>query len=244
MNNLIYKWEYVFVLLIFFILSLVGCKEEVYTLEAPPEYHVWDTLTEEGAEKTGYAMYTYVLFGRRLDNITTLNSEILNRYQNLLEAIIASTPSAIEAREWPKELSNIFYIPGIKAYIGSFSLLNNYNSSLAMSYIVALSKVIEDSELQQRITMRPGPFLISMLYPLKQLNNNGVVMLYADLSESNPAAIKEIVNTYKRHIINRTIDEVERFNPLRLAILNLILNVDDNLKIVKVALADWLPENK
>ena len=118
----------------------------------------------------------------------------------------------------------------------------DYNSSLARSYISRLSVMIkEDNEFIGRFTTKPGPFLVSTLYPLGRITQGIFSLLYADLSEANPAAINEIVRAYKSHISNETVDGIERFNPLRLILLNLLLNFDDDLKIVRVAAADWLP---
>jgi hypothetical protein len=52
----------------------------------------------------------------------------------------------------------------------------------------------------------------------------------------------EIVAAYKRRISSKSVNKVERFWPLRLALLNIVLNADDNVKLVKVAMAEWLPE--
>jgi len=61
-------------------------------------------------------------------------------------------------------------------------------------------------------------------------------MLYADLSKTNSAAMKEIVSTYKRYVTEETNNEAEVLKPLRLSLLNVILNVDNNLKIAKITL--------
>ncbi len=61
-------------------------------------------------------------------------------------------------------------------------------------------------------------------------------MLYADLSKTNPAAMKEIVSTYKCYVTEETNNEAGVLKPLRLSLLNVILNADNNLKITKITL--------
>lgn len=210
--------------------------------EIPPRFHVWDMLVQEGDETLKYGMYTYVLFGRRVESLSEQDPEISLRYKYLLNAIIGSTDTVSEARTNRAE-SNIFYIPSKKIFWAETFMLADYNSSLARSYISRLSVMIkEDNEFIGRFTTKPGPFLVSTLYPLGRITQENFPLLYADLSEANPAAITEIVQAYKRHIISKgTVDGIERFNPLRLMLLNWFLNFDDDLKIVRVAAADWLP---
>jgi hypothetical protein len=195
-----------------------------------------------------YGLYTYVLFGETVNNPDDLDVETLERYQSLLNAIKTSTPTSQEAKEWKKELSNIFYIPSVGAAEARFGNLftdhplRTYNSSIAMSYLVGLSELLDDPDLQQRITTNPGPFLISTLQPLSKLRGTSAVMLYVDLSGTNPGSMREIVSAYKSYVTTKTIDEVEEFSSLRLTLLDLVLNPNDNLKLVKTAIGAFFPE--
>lgn len=206
-----------------------------------PRYHVWGLLNEMDSEETGYAMYTYVLFPRRLDFSAGVEPETRERYKTLLDSIVASTLGTEEADQLPKEETNLFYIPAIGG--GKKPGLENYNSTLAMRYLLILSRLARDSNrtLAERLSVRPGPFLISTLKPLGEIGKDQADLLYTDLSGTNPAAMVEIVAAYKRRISIQDVKEIERFWPLRLALLNLILNADDNVKLVKVALAEWKP---
>ena len=107
-----------------------------------------------------------------------------------------------------------------------------------------LSKMIkhDNPNLADLLTDRPGPFLISTLMPIGEIGKDQTDLLYTDLSTTNPAAMAEIVAAYKRRISSKSVNKVEHFWPLRLALLNIVLNADDNVKLVKVALAEWLPE--
>jgi hypothetical protein len=184
-------------------------------------------------------MYTYVLFQWRVNALADINPEIAKRYENLLNVITGSMPTAEETRTAVRDI-NLFCITSNEAYVGKQFCLENYNSKLAKTYISKLCNMIQDdNELVERFNDRPGPFLISTLHPLDTNVKGDFHLLYADLSESNPAAIMEIVMAYRKHIRSATVDGVESFNPLRLTLLNWILNIDDNLKIVTVAAAEW-----
>lgn len=207
----------------------------------PPSLHAWELLTEMDSEKADFALYTYVLFGRRLDIQASIESDTRVRYQSLLDAIVVSTPRTSETDKIPREETNIFYIPAVAA--GKEPSLNNYDTILAMRYVRMLSKLvkIDNPKLSARLTTNPGPFLISTLMPVGEIGTDQTELLYTDLSATNPAAMAEVVAAYKQRIISRSVNRAERFWPLRLALLNIVLNADDNVKLVKAALAEWTP---
>ena len=206
-----------------------------------PLSHTWDLLTSLNTEKTGYGMYTYVLFGRRLEQRGLIDSTTLERYNNILSAIhVATTPKNV-SESMPKE-TNIFYIPAKKHGEVKAVSLSGYNSTLSMKFISNLAKLIRNNRaLVLRFTSRPGPFLISTFDPAGKITSQDAPFLYADLSETNPDAMKEVIKAYKLRISGEQINEVTKFSFFRLKLLNFILNADDNLTIVKAALADWSP---
>jgi hypothetical protein len=205
-----------------------------------PKYHVFETLTNKYNEYEGYGLYTYVLFRIRVDD-PSLDSKTKELYQKLLTAIIKSTPTPEEVNGiWPISSTNIFYIPGKESFISGNWSLTNYNSSLAMTYIAQLCRIAEEnSGIPKRMLSRPGPFLISTLKPLGDTSTASKYILYADLFDSHPEAMMEIVESYKNYVVTASVEDVEMFKTLRLSLLNFILKADDNLKIVKTALADW-----
>ena len=207
----------------------------------PPSWHAWQLLTEMDSEKADFALYTYVLFGRRLDMQARIESDTRERYQSLLDAIVVSTPRTSENDELPKEETNIFYIPALAA--GKEPSLKNYDTVLAMRYVRMLSILVKNDnpELSARLTTNPGPFLISTLMPIGEIGTDQTDLLYTDLSTTNPAAMAEIVSAYKLRVTGSRVNRVESFWPLRFALLNIVLNADDNVKLVKAALAEWTP---
>ncbi len=232
----------IFILLIF-ILGLVtilwGCPGQVPGTrgeQVGPKHHLWKPLTSMLAEDEGFGMYTYVLFGRKLKPMGRLGTGTLERYEQLLAAIHGSTLSAAEAGRIERTEANIFIIP-MTADVAQ-PTRHNYNAILSLRYISLLSGMVRDQspKLSSRLGTAEGPFLISTPKPVGEMEEKNAVLLYADLSTANPAAMKEIVVTYKRRV-SKGVQTIERFRSLRLALLDLILDADDNIKIVQTALA-------
>jgi hypothetical protein len=224
---------------------VAGCPQRPLTRQGQatrtPEFHTWDLLTRMNAEQNGYAMYTYVLFGRRLDIPGGIQAATRQRYESLLDAIVGSTLKQSEARNLPREETNDFYIPSFAA--GEKPSLANYDVSLSLRYLAAIGILLssENPRLAERLTTEPGPFLVSTLKPIGQIRTEKAPLLYADLSSTNDAAMPEIIAAYKTRLAQTTVSGMERFAPLRLALLNLILDTDQNLRLVKVAVAQWQP---
>ena len=201
-----------------------------------PKQHLWKPLIAMLSEDTGYGMYTYVLFGRKLKPMGRLGSEALERYERLLEAIGGSTLSVSEGGQVDKAGTNVFMIP-LTAEVAE-PTRNSYNGVLSLRYISLLSAMVRDVSpgLSTRLASGEGPFLISTPEPVGEIEKERIVLLYAELSSANPAAMDEIVGAYKRRV-GKGIRAIERFRSLRLALLDLILDADDNIKIVRTALA-------
>jgi hypothetical protein len=201
-----------------------------------PKQHLWQPLTRMSSEEKGFGMYTYVLFGRKLKPIARLERETLDRYESLLNAIHVSTLSTAEGGDFDKAETNVFLIP-VKAEVTEPTRYN-YNDILSLRCIALSSAMVRDvaPTLSDRLATGEGPFLISTQEPLGEMKKERVVLLYADLSTTNSAAMAEIVGAYKRRI-GKGIHSIERFRSLRLALLDFILDADDNIKIVKTALA-------
>ncbi|GAB4279655.1 MAG: hypothetical protein Kow0092_35400 [Deferrisomatales bacterium] len=208
--------------------------------ESPPQHHVWALLTEMGGEEPGYGMYTYVLFARRV-RTPGLDPDIRSRYESLLSALAASTLSAGEAVGLPRAETNVFLVPARAR--GKQPSLANYDEVLSLRYLAVLGRLLRgaDEELARRLGTRPGPFLISTLRPAAALTTGEGTVLYADLSTTNPGAMAEVVSAYKRRVGAEHLAGVERFAPFRLALLNLVLNADDNVRLVRTAVAEWVP---
>ncbi len=208
-----------------------------------PRQHLWALLTEMDGEEQGYGMYTYVLFNRRLD-VPDIDEETLSRYRSLLKALAGSTLGKKEAGELSREEmgdTNLFYVPSVVE--GKKPSIEIYNTVLSMRYLMMGSRLVRDDnpEVADRLTTRPGPFLLSSLKPMGKIGSSHTPLLYADLSITNSAAMPEVVSAYKRRISRSEVGETERFAPVRLALLNLVLNADDNVRVVRAAMKEWIP---
>ncbi|GAX60586.1 topoisomerase IA [Candidatus Scalindua japonica] len=248
-------FKYFFALLLIAVL-FAGCKTGEEPVSELPEFYSWDEITKEDKEDTGYGVYTYVLFGRRVDNPGALDPETRERYLSLLNSVIGSADYGGKdgTRRMKKGLSNVFYLPA-KIYFKATGLKPKaqyyareiYDSNLSTYLLATLRKATENTEIRQQFTTGPGPFLISTLQPIgqyhgKEFSRNSVnnqkttsVMLYANLSKTNPDNMKEIVSTYKRYI-KEAKDDAEKLKPLQLSLVDLVQNANENLQSVKIRL--------
>lgn len=157
----------------------------------------------------------------------------------MLEAIESSTSTAadLDLALIPKEETNLFNVPAKSA--GARPALENYHSELALIYRdMALGALDGNDKFGRLLSSGAGPFLISTLRPLNQVRSPEP-LLFADLSAHNPAALREVVAAYKQRINRSAPGKLESFDPLRLALLTLILDADDHVTLIKNAVADW-----
>ena len=202
----------------------------------------------------GYAMYTYVLTGVRLDRIRE-GSNVLSRMKALLDAIETTTATSHELQESgaPIEETNLFCIPATARTKSSASSgararssrapiqdeidLKQYNSALAVIYLSLASQRITD-EAARRHLSGEGPFLVSFLKPIEKVTGGASVLL-TDLSATNSKAMSTVVDAYKQRI-STALTETQVFNPIKLQLLNIILNSDEYVRIEQVAIASVL----
>lgn len=236
------------------VVLLHGCGHSAAVLDQPSRAHLWTELYTEGGEDPGYGMYTYVLTNRCISG--GVSNDATARYERLIQEITESTLPVEEKSEFEEENYNLFLIPARTAgqTYSSLpdSLVSEYgsdriskrqislNDQLSMRLLNAIAITTQDEEFSQQISTSAGPFLISTVHPISASSSSeGLVnLLYVDLSNTNPAAMGEVVSAYKRRISYNEVEGVKRFRSTRLALLNVILNVDDSIKLVKVAAAD------
>lgn len=193
--------------------------------ESPPSAHVWEYLFSYGSEGSGYATYSYVLVGRDENN-----QAATSLYFKLIKAILGSTVSADSLRAHvPNANLNLFLIPAI-GNVSTESHEPNYELSKLL--LLALSTV---SPLK---FSRPGPYIITLCKPISFEKYNEVAdILYMDLTNIHPAAIPEIIRTYKSKILNEKLDGIERLKSLRISLLNLALIAEDSIGFARTAYA-------
>jgi hypothetical protein len=205
--------------------------------------HVWGSLEKFDREVRGYAMYTYVLFGNKLGGPSEWrDSRISKRYESLLEAIDSKLSSLEEVKGSLKEERNIFYIPVTQPLQPNEKLsLQIYNFSLGKRILNNLGGNADDQKLQDLLTSQAGPFLVSVLQPLRELKK-GQVALVVDLSTFNPAVMRELVDAYrlrlneKKPVAPMTMIEIEYFKSNLLTGLSWFLDFNDNLNFVLITI--------
>jgi len=169
------------------------------SLPRSPVFRVWDLLTSPNTEEPGYGLYTYVLFGPGPPAGSPLHSAFVERNRTVLKAIDES--SAVDSGFKGKEETNIFYLPAKNIQTNQPFSLNAYDFRLSLHIISDLAQLITtDEALVKRFTTRPGPFLISTLHPVGQINRDNASLLYIDLSDSSPDSIEEIIAAYHMKI--------------------------------------------
>ena len=201
-----------------------------------PKSHLWDTLYGADEEPPGYAMYTYVLI-----NQSKANSAAWNRYEKLVKSITLSISSvANHGPGFNRSLYNLFLIPH---KYGGHQHAESLNDILSKSILTSIAASVQKQKLRELINTNPGPFLISAAEPISNEKlNKDIEMLYVDLTRTNLDAMPEVVAAYKKRLTSDSIEGLERFNSIKLSLLNLILDADDYISMVKVAYAGWIKD--
>jgi hypothetical protein len=199
---------------------------------APPRSHLWAALYGADEEPAGYAMYTYVLINR-----SKADTAAWRRYEKLVESIKWST-SAVGNHDpgFNRSLYNLFLIP-------LYQRAESLNDILSKSILTSIAASVQQPELRELINTNPGPFLISATEPISTKNLiKDIDMLYVDLTRTNVDAMPEVVAAYKKRLTSDSIEGLERFNSIRLSLLDFVLDADDYISIVRVAYAGWIKD--
>lgn len=205
-------------------------------------YHVWGALLSAGGEQRefpGYAVYTYLLFNSTEKNASTMEGK---RYDTLLRALLLDVKTADigTGAGWRKDETNIFIIPLITRNIDKDTVLEKYDFTISQKYLAVLQSSVKNQlDLLKRLQHRPGPFLISLYEPLPRLQGkNATKMLYLDLTDMPADGLRQVLDIYKVRLEAEPMRNVEKLKEsLRLLLLKYALLLDENLKIVDVALA-------
>lgn len=195
------------------------------TAYVKPREHLWSNFEDIDSVADGYSMYTYVLINRN-------NSDILawDKFVHLT-ALIRQTTSPVGDHDvlFKPWLSNLFLIPYKNETL---------NDKLFMSLLAGLAAAEKNQELSSIDISNPGPFLISVVKPIRSDNNYWLAdVLYVDLTYFNLNAFPEVVAAYKKRIVNKSVSGYEHYKSIRLALLNFMLNADEYIRIIKVAYA-------
>ncbi len=209
---------------------------------SPLRYHGYELFATIDAEPSGYGMYTYVLSGNLAEPGQQSSGEVQRRYDALLQAIAARTSSvmALTSATIPPDETNVFCIPAKAGRSSGTPSLQNYNSQLGTIYRLLVEKQLANESVRGNLENHTGPFLVSSLTRISQVRL-GAPILFADLSNTHPDAMQEVVQVYKHRVSQAPLDKTEVFKPFKLALLNVILNGNDYVQIEKVAIAGMLP---
>jgi hypothetical protein len=219
--------------------ALVGAAAGAYSRPLPT-YSVWTTFHERGAELREFGMYTYVLFGSDVLQMTAADPLVYKRYESLLKEITGIWQYEQFSEVLKKEDVNLFCVPVKSTSNEGRPKVSFYNFDLARLYLARLGgALIADKETALRFLTKPGPFLVSTLSPIPELKSEENYLLYSDLSEMNPSAMSEIVKAYRQRVHSRAIASSEPFHPFRVRLLSIILDADNNVGLVKASIISW-----
>lgn len=217
--------------------------------------HHWAPILQKGDEArrfAGFGMYTYVLFGHNPTD-PDLNSAIRSRYDATLAAIrqflLESGQGTTAAAS--RGATNLFCIPANQPTLDRQS----YDFSLAQQYLAEFRFLLAgDKDIQPRLVSDAGPFLIATLRPLDSIvRTEGEIMkiadakapiLFIDLTHTHTQVIAEMVDAFKREVINAKMERKKRFNPLRVALIDLLKKADDQVTPIKEAVAGFMPKEE
>jgi len=219
--------------------------------------HHWAPIRHKGDEArdfAGFGLYTYVLFGYQPTDASQ-DDPIRDRYNATLAAVLrqsvaeSSHPSAAASRG----ATNLFCLPATQA--GTTLVLKNYDFILAQQYLSDFRFLLAgDKNIQPRLVGEAGPFLIATLRPLAgivktqdgqmKLTDAQAPILFIDLSRTHIQVINEMVEAFKREVVDTKMDRKKRFSPLRVTLIDLLKKADDQVTPIKEAVAGFMPKGE
>ncbi len=262
-------------------------------------FHERVVLDQFNSEPNGFELYTYVLLPHRGELSEESAAARYSAILTAIDATTrAYSEKSVTPSEREKTNIFCMFEPSDYSHLDRRYIdLVRYFFSNEKQIIQALETQIGPFLVSMRIPLgrlERLPFLIDQIRDLKATNYRDIEqlrslnrqltaaqrnldrikgkslrMLFVNLSDTHPAAMREVVATYKTFLINNTstvteesqlsmnsMSAMERklngstssfsFDPLRLRLLNFILNADENIRIVKEAVAGWvtIPNNQ
>jgi hypothetical protein len=191
-----------------------------------PNAHLWAYLYAYGEEEDGYSTYTYVLTGR-----DPSHKAVQARYEALISAIQSSTAESTELSGIePKGLYNLFLIP---VHVDKDPHIPIPSNKFSIKLVTKLAKALPGQ------FENPGPFLVTLTKPIRSgRQQENADILFFDLSETHPKAMREVVRGYKKRVVARKTDGKEKLEHLRLAVLSKLLNAEDHLRLARITFFD------
>lgn len=217
--------------------------------------HRWAPILEKGAEGRNfpdYGMYTYVLFGRAP---TSLDDQ--KRYDATLAAVLQSpSESALPSSMQTRGATNLFCLPANQNFVSESKFnLKTYDYQIAQQYLIDFRFLLAgDKAILQRLVKDAGPFLIATLRPLGSIVKTAggqmkiadakAPILFIDLTQTHEKVIAEMVDAFKLEVIDTKMDRRQRFWSLRVALINLLKNADDQVTPVRQAVAGFIQKEE
>jgi hypothetical protein len=176
-------------------------------------------LYSEGAERSGFGLYTYLL----------LTPSIPDRSKAMLDAVSTYTASVTAFGDNTSHI-NAIYIPTknssksepLKPYLNGVAYAT-YDFDLSRSLIATIcSSTSQEVKSICKTGLTLGPYMFTYVSPLKKNVKLSPPMLFVDLSPIQQGAFATLVDAYKEQIKRDDISDGQKINSLYIKILNVI----------------------
>ena len=181
---------------------------------------------------------TYVLFPRNLSGYSTHESPIYKRYLQVLELIqelrqvdiYVSKPKAMMHK-----MENQFILFGTSDNNNSHRVtVENYNYALSHRVLDFFQEKYPDVAFSDE-----GPYLITTAKNVLTQRKD-FSFLYVNLSSFNNSSVKEVIESYKKRLIDKGNSEVNILEGWRLTLLSALTTLNADIHIVQTAMAGEL----
>jgi len=196
--------------------------------------HVYTIVDkEDDLKKLAYTL-SYVIFPRNLSGHSSGDTAIYKRYVHVLDQIqelrrINKSNVVRKASSFPR--TDNHFVLFKKGEDESRVTVENYNYDLSYKVLDFFQEKYPNIRFDDE-----GPYIITTARNVM----NGVEdfsFLYMNLSNFNNSAIREAIESYKKRLVNKSNSDIERLEGWRYALLSVLTNFNDDIYIVRSAMA-------
>jgi len=196
--------------------------------------HVYTVIDkEEDLKKLAYTL-SYVILPRNLAGHSGRDTAVYKRYVQVLDQIqelrkINKRNVRKKASQFPR--TDNHFVLFKKGEDESRVTVENYNYDLSYKVLDFFQEKYPDIRFDGE-----GPYIITTARNVM----NGVEdfsFLYMNLSRFNNSAIREAIESYKERLVNKGNSDIERLEGWRYSLLAVLTNFNDDIHIVRAAMA-------
>ena len=210
----------------------VGDKDEQKAIKV--RSHVYTVIDkEDDLKKLAYTL-SYVVFPRNISGHSNKGTAIYKRYVHVLEQIqelrkINKSNVVAKSSAFPR--TDNHFVLFKKGEDESRVTIENYNYALSYKVLDFFKEKYPDVHFDDE-----GPYIITTASNVMNGAEN-FSFLYMNLSNFNNSAIREAIESYKKRLVNKGNTDIERLEGWRYALLAALTNFNDDIHIVRSAMA-------